>query len=183
MSSKNSVVTSLRQQFQSAHQVLEGTMEGVTAEQAHWVPPGMANPLGATYAHIITSEDGTITGMIRGAAPLFASTFAGKIGLSVPPPGPNPDQPGFPDWSEWARRVEVDLVALRDYAQAVYAASDEYLGSLTDEALTRAVDLSALGAGEQTVGQLLGTMVANAQWHTGEIACLKGLQGLKGYPF
>jgi hypothetical protein len=57
----NSSIELLRAQFKAAHDVLAGTMEGVTADQAHWSPPGLANPLGATYAHVLTSEDGVFS--------------------------------------------------------------------------------------------------------------------------
>ena len=109
--------------------------------------------------------------------------MAGKVGINQPPPGPNPDEPGLPDWADWARNVEVDVEALRSYATAVYTATGEYLASITDEDLGRSIDLSAIGLGENSVGQLLGVLLSNAQWHTGEIACLKGVQGSKGYPF
>jgi hypothetical protein len=184
MMAENTIVSFLREQLKGAHRLLEGTMEGVTAEQAHWAPPGTANPIGASYAHIVLSEDGTVHGMLKGAAPLLATTWVGKTGVGEPPPGPDPARPGFPDWSEWARRVRVDLPALRTYAQAVYAATDEYLASLTDKDLDRPVDLSALGLKQYTARQLLtGGVLGNAQTHCGEIACLKGLQGAKGYPF
>lgn len=176
----NNVVSSLHGQLKNARQVLEGTMEGVTADHAHWTPPGTANPLGATYAHAVMTIDGMVNGMIAGAEPLFMSA---NVGISEPPPGPDPDNPGFPDWGPWGRRVQVDVPAMREYAQAVYAASDERLASVTDEVLVRTVDLSGYGIGEQSVGDLLGTVIANTHWHTGEISCLKGLQGVKGYPF
>jgi hypothetical protein len=81
-------------------------------------------------------------------------------------------------------RVKVDLPALRKYAQAVYAASDEYLASLTDDDLNRPVNLSALGLGESTVGYVLTNgALGNAFSHSGEISWLKGLQGKRGYPF
>lgn len=182
MSTETKVISLLREQLQGAHQFLEGVLEGVTADQTNWSPPGLANPLGATYAHIVITEDGIINGSIRGAAPLFASAWAGKTGFDTPPPSPNPEQPGIPDWSGWARQVQVELPALREYAQAVYAASEAHLAALSDADLNRSIDLSALGLGERTVGQLLNTILANTHWHTGEISCLKGLQGLKGYP-
>ncbi len=174
-------VSLLRAQFKAAHDVLEGTMQGVTSEQAHWTPPGVANPLGATCVHIVVSEDGTFNGMLKGGAPLLASTWAGKTGVSEMPPMPGPGVDGLPPWNEWARQVKVDLPALHAYAQAVFAASDEYLASLNDEALDRSMDLGSLG--QYTLGSFLTTMLANVNWHTGEIACLKGLQGAKGYPF
>ena len=95
----------------------------------------------------------------------------------MPPLGPGGDL------KTWSRRVTVDLPALRRYGQAVYAATDEYVASLTPEALARPLDLSALGLGQQSVMFVLTALLVNASMHCGEISCLKGLQGLKGYPF
>ena len=181
--SENQAVSLLRAQYQNAHEVLEGTMQDVTSVQAQWSPPGIANPLGATYAHILVSEDGVINGMLKGSTPLCVTTWTGKMGLSELPPMPGPGEEGLPPWDGWARRVKVDQAALQKYAQAVYAATDEYLASLTNEDLNRTLDLSGMGVGQQTLGWLLSLMLANVNWHTGEIACLKGLQGARGYPF
>ena len=171
-------VSLLRQQLQDAHGLLDETIKDVTAEQAHWTPPGIANPLGASYAHLVLSEDFLINGMLKGSAPLAASAWAGKVGLSEPPPPPT--EP----WDKWGRQVRVDLRALHEYAQAVYKASDEYLASLNGDALNRPLDLSAFGVGEQTVAWLLtNAVVGHVNGHCGEVACLKGLQGAKGYPF
>jgi hypothetical protein len=181
---ENRVMAFFREELKAAHQLLEGTMEGVTAEQAHWAPPGIAVPVGATYAHIVLSEDGTMNGMFKGGAPLFASSWAGKTGVSQMQPMPNPKAPGFPDWSGWGRRVKIDLVQFRPYAKAVYAATDEFLASLADEDLKRPVSLAALGLGESTCGYILmNGVLGNALTHSGEISCLKGLQGKRGYPF
>ncbi|MCH6565729.1 MAG: DinB family protein [Proteobacteria bacterium] len=139
------VKTLLREQFKSAHGILEGTMQDVTEEQAQWSPPGKAIPLGATYAHAVMSEDAMLNGMVKGAAPLFATTFAGKTGLGENPPAP--DQP----WETWSRSVKIDLGALRAYAKAVYASTDEYLGSAGDDELAREMDLSGLQMGKQSV--------------------------------
>lgn len=183
MSTKdNSAVSFLCMQFKEAHGFLEGTIQGVTSEQAHWTPPGLANPLGATYAHIAVSEDGIISGMLKGSAPLFATSWEGKVGVSELPPLPGPGGAGLPSWSKWARQVRIDLPALQQYAQTVYTASDEYLASLTDDDLNRPLNLSALGLGQHTIASLLSTALSNVQWHCGEIACLKGLQGVRGYP-
>lgn len=177
-------VSLLREHFQAAIQLLEGTMEGVTPEQAHWVPPGAANPIGANYAHVVVGQDLLINGRLKDGTPLFTGTWAGRTGLSELPSRPDPAKPGFPDWSKWARQVKVDLAGLRAYAREVYAATDAYLVSLTYADLARAVDLSALGLGRMPVKQLLlRALLGNALTHCGEISCLKGLQGSKGYPF
>ena len=171
-------ISVIRQQFQGAHGLVEATMQGVTQQQAHWAPPGTANPLGATYAHVVIGEDSILNRMARGAQPLSETTWAGKLGLSEPPPGQGGDLAG------WSRRVQVELPALQKYAQAVYANTDEWLASLKPEDLQRPVDLSGFGLGQQNLAFLVaGIMLQHANNHCGEISCLKGLQGAKGYPF
>ena len=182
-SEQNQVVTFLRGQVKEANEFLLAVMSDVTAEQAQWGPPGIANPIGATFAHVLTSQDGLVNGTLKGGAPLMAGSWAGKTGFNTPPPGPSPENPGFPNWSEWGRSVEIDLAALREYAQAVAASVDDYLGSISDEELNKSLDLSAVGLGEMTKGYLLNVgVLANTQWHTGEISTLKGVQGAQGYP-
>ena len=184
MPTENKVIAFFVEELQAAHQTLEGTITGVTQEQARWHPPGIANPVGATYAHVVLSEDATINGMFKGQAPLFASTWAGKTGVSELPPMMNPQKPGFPDWSEWGRRVRVDMEKHREYAKAVYAASEAYLLTLGDGDLNRAIDLSVLGLGQSTLRfVLINGILGNALTHCGEISCLKGLQSVRGYLF
>jgi len=151
-------------------------MADVTADEAHWLPQGNANPLGATYAHLVLGEDGFVNGMLQGTAPLFATTWAGRTGASeVPPEGPA--------WDQWGRQVRIDLPVLREYAQVVYAASDQWLASLSVEDMNRTIDLSPAGLGQQSLGWVLGAgVVGHVQAHWGEICCLKGLQGGRGYP-
>jgi hypothetical protein len=102
--------------------------------------------------------------------------------MSTLPPLPTPETPGLPSWQEWSTHVHIDLNALRAYAQATYAASDEYLATLADEQLLQAVDLSGIGLGTPTIQWILSdVVVGHAYSHGGEIACLKGLQGIQGY--
>ncbi len=164
----------LREQIQQAHGFLNATLEGVTSEQAHWIPPGTANPLAATYVHAIVSQDVAINVVLQGGAPLFATEWAEKTGISEIETKPT---------AEWARRVRIDLPTARSYAQAVHTATDAYLATLTDEDLARVLDLTSVGFGQMTVGTLLNRMVlGHIDNMTGEIAVLKGLQGAKGYP-
>jgi DinB superfamily len=164
----------LREQIQQAHAFLEATMEGVTPEQAHWIPPGVANPLAATYVHAIASEDLAIHQILKGEAPLYASEWAEKTGISEVQPLTT---------AEWARRVHIDLPATRRYAQAVHATTDAYLATLTDEDLTKDLDLTGFGLGQMTVAAFLSQVIfGHIDNMCGEISVLKGLQGAKGYP-
>jgi len=64
----------------------------------------------------------------------------------------------------------------------VFAETDAYISSLTDEEMNREIETSFLG--RQTVGQFLnGLTLHHMGLHTGEIATMKGVQGLKGLPF
>lgn len=176
MSTNNSAINVLRAMYKTGYETLEGTMADVSNTMLHWQPPGSANTIGANYAHIVCGMDGFLNGIARGGAPLMASSWAGKIGLSEPPPQGAEIQ-------AWSKRAKIDLPALRTYAQAVYSEVDNGLAARTDTDLEQMIDLSGIGFGQQPLSWVYGIMLANMNWHTGEIACLKGLQGQKGYPF
>ncbi len=115
--------------------------------------------------------------MLVGRQPLGMSAFAGKTGVSEPPPMDGA-------WDEWARRVKVDLPALKQYAQAVYNNTLDYASSLKPDDLDREIDLSNFGLGKQSLAWVMTNgVVGHVASHCGEISCLKGLQGAKGYPF
>jgi hypothetical protein len=166
----------LREQVKDTHELLESTLGEMTGDQAHWNPGGKANPAGSTYAHIVFSEDGFFN-MILGRPVLGMTSFAGKTGLSEPPPMGG-------DSEQWFKNVKIDMPALRSYGQAVFKNTDEYIASLKPEDLQRELDLSNIGLGKRSLGWLISTLgVIHPSTHAGEISCLKGLQGTKGYPF
>jgi hypothetical protein len=174
----------LREQHRQAHEFLDSAIADVIEEQAHWQPAGLANPLGATYAHLLFGEDAFIAGL-GGRTPLFADGWQGRTGVSEPPPLAEPGSVAGlrQDWHGWGRSVRVELPALRSYAQAVREATDEYLASLSDADLDQVIDLSAFGLGEQSLAWILSEgVVGHVRSHWGEIACLKGLQGSRGLP-
>lgn len=111
---------------------------------------------------------------MRGGTPLMVGEFAGKTGFSEPPPVGNRD--------EWAHKIKLDLTAMRSYVQAVYAATDACLAEITDVALMKETDLSALGFGTHPLSFVFDLVLLNVYCHTGEISCIKGLQGQQGYP-
>src|SRR5438045_1835273 len=70
----NPAVAFIREGARLGHWYLDGTMADVTREQAHYSPPGRANPIGATFAHLVCSEDMVINGMLQQRAPLSATS-------------------------------------------------------------------------------------------------------------
>lgn len=168
----------LQEQIQFAHTVLEDTTKDVTTEIATNKPSGLARSIGSYYAHILIVEDLTINGLLKKQAPLFASDWRDRTGFD----GLSPDNPA--EWPAWSSQAGSDVISSRAYAQAVYATTASYLENLSDPDLANIVDLSAVGFGQQTTSWLLSVFVlTNCNWHTGEISCLKGGHGLKGYPF
>lgn len=170
------VASLLRNEMKNSHDWLEATMADVTSEMAHELPPGVAHPIAACYAHVVVGEDSLMT-MLTGGAPVYTGEWQGRTGLTDP-------QAAFYNTLEWAQNVKLDLPALKQYAQAVYANTDAYLASVTPEQLDETVDLSQMNMGVYTKGSfLLGLILCHVRDLMGEISALKGVQGSKGYPF
>src|SRR3990170_3090316 len=159
-------ITLLRQQIQSAHEIVEGTVADLTSEQAHWMPAGKALAAGPLFVHLASGED-LFLNMVTGRQPLAMGAYAGKTGASEPHP--------MGGYDEWAQRVKVDLPQLRGYVQAVFKNTEE---------LDNELDLTSAGLGKMSLGAFITmTAVIHTSNHIGEISCIKGLQGAKGYPF
>jgi len=121
----------IKQQLGITRMVFDGTMADVTEGQCAKLPGGVAHPIGATLAHSVMSEDFVVNMMVKGGQPLMMGAFANKTGVSEPQPMPGGDTFG------WSQRVKVDMPALKEYAKAVFAATDEYVGGLSDEELDK----------------------------------------------
>ena len=165
-------VSLLRAQYSQSFQWLEGTMAEMTDDMANFDPPGAPSPIAGQLAHAVSGVDFFILGMAAGQQPLMLGEFAGKSGISEPPPQGA--------WGEWGRRVKIDLPQIHEYAKAVFAAVDDYLATLSDDDLDQEKDFG--GAGTQPLVWAFNIILLNTYSHTGEIACIKGLQGAKGYP-
>lgn len=158
-----------------AFDLLDQVVADVTPEIADWMPPGTANPLGATYAHALCSADAVVNGLLSEGTPLYEGAWEGRTGISEP-------QMALTD--EWALRVLVDVGKARPYAQALAESIEAYLDSLEEDDLDRTIALPAFDMSEHTVSWILSGLVAGHIHNMiGEIAVLKGLQGGRGYPF
>ena len=156
--------------MQTLHGILEAAIGDCPAEVvARKLPDSTVNSIGAIYAHTIFGEDGLLNGLIRGQAPVYYSGgWAEKIGIDMPKGGLEPD---------WL--PSLDLRLFRDYAKAVYQATDEFLANASDADFEKIVDAGFAPP------MPVQSFVANIQaWHVGthqgEISALKGVQGLNG---
>ena len=170
----------LKDQLKSSHDLFLSTGADIKEADVHTQPGGMAFPIGATYAHLVFSEDAIVQGMIQGKAPLFTTEWKEKTGASAPMP--NMDQNWDANNKEWNKTVKIDMAKLHEYEKAVFAATDAYVSTLKDEDLDKEIDLGAWG--KKTVAVLLSDfIISHCCSLAGEISVLKGVQGSKGYPF
>ena len=101
--------------LKNAHKAFRKTIEDVASEDAHWIPPGVAHPIGSRYAHLVLDEDFQIFTCLQGQLTQYQSTFKDRTGIS---------DAIFPQPFEWTRRVKIDLPALAAYCEAVFIATD-----------------------------------------------------------
>lgn len=78
--------------------------------------------------------------------------------------------------------MKLDIGQAREYAKAVYKATDDYLGTLSPEDLDDEIDVPGIGKSSRAYFLGIGALIHPAN-HVGEISALKGVQGAKGYPF
>ena len=167
--------TLIRVQFAFMHDVVRQMMTNLTPEQLHHRPAGRAMSIAANWAHMVYGED-VMLALASGDTALAHGAWRDRTGIS------ELDVPGT-DMAAWATRVTLDLELGRDYAQAVHDEALDYISTLRPRDINRTVDPSVFGLPPQPLGTFLHHMIADTHWHTGEIAAIKGVQGLRGYPF
>ena len=168
--------TLIKEQLARCHDILEQTIADCSPVTLHRTLPGATiTSIASIYAHVVFTEDMIIQGMLQQKPPVYQSQgWGSRVSVAMP---------ATPELKvDWAHGVKMDLPAFREYAKAVYAATDAYASGLSDAAIDRKVDTGFIG--EQTVAFILTNIAAwHVAEHGGEIAALKGVQGLKGLPF
>ncbi len=163
----------IRRQVAGAWRVYDAVTSDLTEEQFNWAPPGTANPISATVAHIIGGADRFINAVIQGKPSLWESQkWSDKVGVGVTPTrGAN--------WEPYLG-TQFSLEPFKAYKAAVQASIDAYLETLTEADLDRKV---LFHGEERIVGDMLALMVTHITQHSGDVSTLKGIQGAKGLPY
>lgn len=163
----------IKNTIDNARRYLNATMQDVTHEQFNWQPAGLTNPMSCTYFHIASAEDFFLNRVIKGGALAFMSDdWAQKTGVTQIP-GPRGG------WDQF-RQKSFEIGPIREYALHVQGMVDAYVNVLTPEELAREVVSMGKAA---TVASIFNSMTVHSAFHTGEIAFIKGLLGVKGIPF
>jgi uncharacterized damage-inducible protein DinB len=167
-----SVMTHVRREFDLMRHHVNAIIHDLDRDQLLWTPPGRTNRIGTTLLHILTGEDRLIHDVLQGRPWLCAyGDWQAQMGISALPIRGH----------EW---TDVDLTMLQlaplwAYAQAVAEATTAYLALLSDEDLEDQVEV--YGQPQSRAQALLSVVIHNVS-HAGEIAALKGLQGMPGRP-
>jgi hypothetical protein len=167
----------LKYATKDAFEILRDVTKDLTQAQADWQPPGCANPIGATYWHLLSSCDEIVNRWGREQVPLAERDGWRGRALTIDPA--EPEHGG--DWYGWMCTARVDLPGLHEYAEAVAGAIQDWLASLEPEDLGHTIKTPL---GELSLDQIVTTFVLwHVNAHCGEIAALKGCQGARGYTF
>ena len=163
-------LSALREVIRTANRMVLDATSDLTVEQANWLPPGTANTIAQTYAHIVNIQDRYLNTFLH-AQPTIWEREGWEERLGIPATMRMQREPGY----------QVDPAAFRPYAERVFAETNAYLDRVDAAELAREVQGYR---GPLPVAEVLGRFMAfHAVSHLGEIAALRGLQGLKGLPF
>lgn len=167
-------IQATRETLGLAHEILEATIGDCEPETLLRTFPGSTiGSIISIYMHAVSSEDWAIQELIQGKAKVFVTDkWSEKWSL---PPLPQGDD------IDWAT-ANVPLAEVQKYAQAVYAATDAWLGTVTDASLDQQIDWFN-GQKKTAAWVIAETTLTHVPLHAGEISSLKGLMGLKGLPW
>jgi uncharacterized damage-inducible protein DinB len=160
----------IQRETAGVRRAINGTMQTMTSELFNWAPPGTANTISATLLHLLNSEDHFIQGVIQNKPSIWESgDWSKKTGVSkLPTIGE--------DWSRF-KHTHTEFQPILEYEDAVWAATDAYLSTLTEQELDRKLQFAGR---EMSVADMLLLSASHSLGHNGEIAALKGVQGAKG---
>ena len=165
-------VASIKETLGLARQYLEAAiLETDAATLSRRLPGATIGPIGEIYGHTIGNEDWAFNQLIQGKDLLLKSGgWAAKLGL-------DPESTEH-DWNAVAQN---HLGALQEYGKAVFGATDAFLAGINDGDLDRPIDFFGR---KETMGWVIAdTVLVHVAFHSGEIASLKGVMGLKGLPW
>lgn len=167
------IKTYIQQQIANVRCQIEVVVQEITDEQFNWQPPGTISPISAILIHMLAGEDYFIQSVIQGKSPCWdVQEWGRKIGVTMPPAQGR-------SWDEF-KTFKIPVAPVLAYEQAICVATDNYLADLIMEELDRRVNFAGK---ELPVAEVLMTLVVHSASHAGEIAAVKGMQGIKGLPF
>jgi hypothetical protein len=141
---------------------------GMDDSQYNWKPGGTANSAAKSHVHALTSMDFFINGAVQGK-PLLWPEVAAQHNLPANP------------MEIWGFDGPIPVDPIKEYAANLQAGVLAHIGSLSDADFDREVETQFFG--KKSVAFLVSLAGMHAVGHAGDMAAVKGMQGLKGLPF
>jgi uncharacterized damage-inducible protein DinB len=161
-------VTYAKTDLESAFGLLNVCAGGMDDAQYNWAPGGTCNTIAKSHVHALTSIDFFVNGIISGRPMLWAPVAQAHA---------LPQSP----LEIWKHEGAVPKTVMDEYAQHVQKSALDFVAGLTDAELDREIETQFFGT--KSVAWLLQLTSTHSTGHGGDIAAVKGMQGLKGLPF
>jgi hypothetical protein len=161
-------VTYAKRSLSGTFDLLNSSLDGMDEAQYNFNPPGSATSAAKTHVHIVSSVDFFINALAAGGKPSWGEV-AQAHGLPANP------------LEIWKHAGAIPMAAMKDLQKKVFDSALAYVGTLSDSDLDREVDTQFFG--KKDVAFLLQLSALHTAGHAGDIAAVKGVQGLKGLPF
>jgi hypothetical protein len=170
------LVEFIQSELRRLHAMLDAATRDLTPEQWHAVPGNNpnANHIAFEMWHYARTEDNIVRFILQSRRPTvwMEGGWAEKLGLPQVAQGT-----GMPAADAQAMRIN-DLAAFRQYVDAVYASTDEWLKSPDESTFDAPVTVKPLG--EMPAIRALGQVcMTHGFTHLGEIELIRTLQNLK----
>jgi hypothetical protein len=162
----------LQKQIENMRYLQDSALQDLTNSQLAWVPPGTATPIGVIWLHMVATEDRFIAHLL-GQPALWKSANWKEIFETEKSPNIGKD------WSDF-QKAALTVEKLQSYMDAARVQTDAYFESISDESLDELVRFFTASDPTADVWVLL---IGHTLLHSGEIAAIKGVQGVKGLPF
>jgi hypothetical protein len=169
-----SVIDFIRSSLKQMHTTYNDSIADLENEQLHWRANDSGTPISFVLWHYVRTEDNIIQFVLQRKPTVWMEGgWDKKFGLHATAQGTGMSLEDAQDL-----RLE-PKEEFQSYMNAVWDATDAYLASADDELLQQKTTVKPLG--EMPIQSAIGNMcLTHGFTHLGEIAHLRGLQGLRG---
>lgn len=161
-------VTYAKTQLEQALGLMNTCASGMDDTQYNWKPGGTCNSAAKSHVHAVTSLDFFIVRSLMGGQMSWGDV-ASANGLPA-----NPTE-------VWNYAGAIPFAPIDEYSKKVQKIALDYVATMKDADLD--VDANAGPFGMKPASFLIQLAGTHAVGHGGDIAAVKGMQGLKGLPF
>lgn len=161
-------ITYVKGQLEQAFGIMNVSAAGMTDEQYNFNAGGTCNTPAKSHVHAASSIDFFIN-LIIGQGKTHWDAVAKAHGL--------PESP----LAIWQHEAPIPFAPIDQYSKDVQNAALEVVSKLTADDLDREFETNFIG--KKSGSFLLQLTCVHVTGHGGDIAAIKGMQGLKGLPF